>query len=134
MNKVIASGKEEASKKIRASMKELNEKKMEFGKMFIDLSSEYIRLQKYYLDNNDYLYNLAVITGIRNTIAHGNYQIVNKGNDFLDTEIVFDDIYGGENTFHAIVTLRDLADILNESSKVIDEFLDHNKKSKRCAN
>lgn len=134
LNKVIASGKEEASKKIRTSMQELNEKKMEFGKMFIDLSSEYIRLQEYYLDNNDYLYNLAVITGIRNTIAHGNYQIVNKGNDFLDTEIVFDDIYEGKNTFHAIVTLRDLADILNESSKVIDEFLDHNKKSKRCAN
>ena len=134
LNKVIASGKEEASKKIRTSMQELNEKKMEFGKMFIDLSSEYIRLQEYYLDNNDYLYNLAVITGIRNTIAHGNYQIVNKGKDFLDTEIVFDDIYEGENTFHAIVTLRDLADILNESSKVIDEFLDHNKKSKRCAN
>lgn len=134
LNKVIASGKEEASKKIRTSMQELNEKKMEFGKMFIDLSSEYIRLQEYYLDNNDYLYNLAVITGIRNTIAHGNYQIVNKGKDFLDTEIVFDDIYEGENTFHAVVTLRDLVDILNESSKVIDEFLDHNKKSKRCAN
>lgn len=78
----------------------------------------------YYNNNLLYLENESIITGIRNSIAHGNYEVV-QCNDINDTYIVFNDIYEGELTFKGTIKILDFIDLIDNNAIVINEFLNN---------
>lgn len=78
----------------------------------------------YYNNNLLYLENESIITGIRNSIAHGNYEVV-QCNNINDTYIVFNDIYEGELTFKGTIKILDFIDLIDNNAIVINEFLNN---------
>ena len=78
----------------------------------------------YYNNNLLYLENESIITGIRNSIAHGNYEVV-QCNNINDTYIVFSDIYEGKLTFKGTIKILDFIDLIDNNAIVINEFLNN---------
>ena len=78
----------------------------------------------YYNNNLLYLENESIITGIRNSIAHGNYEVV-QCNNINDTYIVFNDIYEGKLTFKGTIKILDFIDLIDNNVNVINEFLNN---------
>lgn len=93
--------------------------------------SERLSLAEEYRSNNIlYLTNEAIIIGIRNSIAHGNYRVI-LGKSVYDSKILFDDIYNGKVTFSCEVTIGDFNDILINSLQVVNAFLSNSNVKKR---
>lgn len=86
-----------------------------------------------YYDRNSqvggYFYNKAIIEGIRNSIAHGNYQVI-EAPSLLDSKIIFRDIYLGKETFSCEVRAEDFKNLLIVNMKIIHEFLSSRKGEK----
>ncbi len=86
-----------------------------------------------YYDNNSqvggYFYNKAIIEGIRNSIAHGNYQVI-EAPSILDSKIIFRDIYLGKETFSCEVGTEDFKNLLIVNMKIILQFLSSRKGEK----
>ncbi len=86
-----------------------------------------------YYDNNSqvggYFYNKAIIEGIRNSIAHGNYQVI-EAPSILDSKIIFRDIYLGKETFSCEVGAEDFKNLLIVNMKIILQFLSSRKGEK----
>lgn len=86
-----------------------------------------------YYDNNSqvggYFYNKAIIEGIRNSIAHGNYQVL-EAPSILDSKIIFRDIYLGKETFSCEVGAEDFKNLLIVNMKIILQFLSSRKGEK----
>ena len=78
----------------------------------------------YYNNNLLYLENESIIIGIRNSIAHGNYEVV-QCNNINDTYIVFNDIYEGKLTFKGTIKILDFIDLIDNNAIVINEFLNN---------
>lgn len=78
----------------------------------------------YYNNNRLYLENESIITGIRNSIAHGNYEVV-QCNNINDTYIVFNDIYEGKLTFKGTIKILDFIDLIDNNVSVINEYLNN---------
>lgn len=78
--------------------------------------------QTYYNNNVNCLTNEAIITGIRNSIAHGNYSIVNEDDKI---KIVFNDRVNNKLVFSCEVFINDFRDILLSSAAVIKSFIDN---------
>lgn len=86
-----------------------------------------------YYDRNSqvggYFYNKAIIEGIRNSIAHGNYQVI-EAPLVLDSKIIFRDIYLGKETFSCEVRVEDFKNLLIVNMKIIHAFLSSRKGEK----
>ena len=80
----------------------------------------------FFNSNQKYLRNKAIIEGIRNSIAHGHYEVL-SGASTEETRIVFNDIYEGELTFKCEVKLMDFIDLLDMNAEVVNEFLESKK-------
>ena len=80
----------------------------------------------FFNSNQKYLRNKAIIEGIRNSIAHGHYEVL-SGASTEETRIVFNDIYEGELTFKCEVKLMDFIDLLDLNAEVVNEFLESKK-------
>ena len=78
--------------------------------------------QTYYNNNVNCLTNEAIITGIRNSIAHGNYNIVNDDDKI---KIVFNDMVNNKLVFSCEVFINDFRDILINSAAVVKSFIDN---------
>ncbi len=76
----------------------------------------------YYNNNVNCLTNEAIITGIRNSIAHGNYNIVNDDDKI---KIVFNDKVNNKLVFSCEVFINDFRDILINSAAVVKSFIDN---------
>ena len=147
LNNLMALGKVEKIEKVRETLNGLYREKEILEENLNILTDRYMEMRTFYENNQDYLYNMEVITSIRNAIAHGNYRVerrkdnvneqdsvMNDNNDyadFLDAVIVFDDIYEGKSTFYAEVKLRDFVSMLDESAYVIQKFLNNGEFKKR---
>ena len=79
-------------------------------------------MNNYYNNNLTYLTNLAIITGIRNSISHGHVETI-LGKDFSSSKIIFKDIYEGKITFELTITLQDFLDFLDSSFKEVINFI-----------
>ena len=147
LNNLMALGKVEKIEKVREILNGLYREKEILEENLNILTDRYMEMRTFYENNQDYLYNMEVITSIRNAIAHGNYRVerrkdnvneqdsvMNDNNDyadFLDAVILFDDIYEGKSTFYAEVKLRDFVSMLDESAYVIQKFLNSGEFKKR---
>lgn len=83
----------------------------------------------FFNSNQAYLRNKAIIEGIRNAIAHGNY-MVKSGVSTEDTTLIFSDIYEGKLTFKCEIKLMDFIDLLDMNASVVNNFLENKIKEK----
>lgn len=88
------------------------------------------KMDIYEIRNEKHLKNKAIIEGIRNAIAHGNY-IVKRNKSIEETRIVFADIYNEEITFLCDIPLRMLILMELENYSVIDDYIDEKLKKKK---
>lgn len=86
-----------------------------------------------YVNNNSLLvYNRGIINGIRNSIAHGRYTIIQNGS-YKDARILFEDIYEGETTFKADISIVEFLDFIYSSEAKVVSFVKSKKKSKEVS-
>mgnify|MGYP004531857281 FL=1 len=87
-----------------------------------------INVWNYYYNNSKlYLENESIISGIRNSISHGHYEI-SLGSSLLDTKIIFNNIYEGNVTFNASVEIVNFIKMITDNSEVVYDFIDNLKK------
>lgn len=112
-----------AIKKINENLKEI-ENNIATKKEQLNELKQYIQnLQSYINKNKLHLTNKAIIEGIRNSIAHGNYEIENN---FNETKIIFTDLYEGVVTFKLEVKLLDFINTLEINENVIKQYITKN--------
>lgn len=91
---------------------------------FLEEKITLINCKVNYYDQNSqvggYFYNKAIIEGIRNSIAHGNYQVIETP---FALKIIFRYIYLGKETFSCEVMEEDFKNLLIANMKIICEFL-----------
>lgn len=72
-------------------------------------------------DLNKYTKNLNIINHLRNSIAHGNYEI--DDSDINNMCFIFNDIYNGVNTYSLKINCNDFDKLFN-SMNLIHDYLD----------
>lgn len=89
---------------------------------YLKADSEYNVIKDDYTVNNLYFYNKAIIEGIRNSIAHGNYEFkidIDTGNIF----IVFSDIYEGKVTFKTEILFDHFEDLIDNNYDAVLNYV-----------
>ncbi len=124
LGNVTKNGNSVAVQKINSLITALNQKKSGLITLLNNTSNE---LQTF-KNNERFLKGEALIEGIRNSIAHGNYQVL-LGEDFNKTIIVFEDIYEGKTTFKASITYEDFYEFLYNSGIEVSKFISIKEKS-----
>lgn len=94
--------KPDVEKRIKEPLDYL-EKCYKESKKYYDMSREF--------DINKYTRNLNIIYHIRNSIAHGNYEIDNS--DINDIRYIFKDIYNDELTYSLNISVNDFRKLFN---------------------
>lgn len=112
-------GNQKVIAKIEAQIQNLNNELTSISKIASETKREYDLMQTDYLNNSNFFRNEAIINGIRNSIAHGNYEVI--GNP--EPTIVFKDIYEGDTTFKAFITLANFYTFVDSNSKILFDFI-----------
>ena len=129
LNAVKLSGNTKAQAVLSAN---LNNDKILEATMISDVASAkatYDDAVDYVTDNSLLVYNRGIINGIRNSIAHGKYTVIQSGS-FDDVRILFEDIYEGETTFKADISIADFLNFIYSSEAKVVSFV----KSKKEVN
>ena len=129
LNAVKLSGNTKAQAVLSAN---LNNDKILEATMISDVASAkatYDDAVDYVTDNSLLVYYRGIINGIRNSIAHGKYTVIQSGS-FDDVRILFEDIYEGETTFKADISIADFLDFIYSSEAKVVSFV----KSKKIIN
>lgn len=116
------SGNPSAVIAINNNINDLKQKLVDLTCDYVKFEQEYLDIKKDYDDNSLYFKNMAILEGIRNSIAHGHYEFVSNG-DFFDTIIVFNDLYEGKLTFQAKISFYDFEKMINENSQIVIKFI-----------
>lgn len=131
LNAVTLSGNTEAQAVLSAN---LNNDKILEATMISDVASAkatYDDAVDYVTDNSLLVYNRGIINGIRNSIAHGKYTVIQSGS-FDDVRILFEDIYEGETTFKADISIADFFNFIYSNESKVVSFV-KSKKKINCA-
>lgn len=131
LNAVTLSGNTKAQAVLSAN---LNNDKILEATMISDVASAkatYDDAVDYITDNSLLVYNRGIINGIRNSIAHGKYTVIQSGS-FDDVRILFEDIYEGETTFKADISIADFLNFIYSSEVKVVSFV-KSKKKINCA-
>ncbi len=127
LNAVKLSGNTKAQAVLSAN---LNNDKILEATMISDVASAkatYDDAVDYVTDNSLLVYNRGIINGIRNSIAHGKYTVIQSGS-FDDVRILFEDIYEGETTFKADISIADFLNFIYSSESKVVSFVKSKKK------
>lgn len=124
LNIVKSKSNTNAISNITSKLNNLYNEKNTLTIVYNNIINELNICNNYYNNNLLYLENESVITGIRNSIAHGNYEVV-QCNNINDTYIVFNDIYEGKLTFKGTIKILDFIDLIDNNAIVINEFLNN---------
>ena len=89
---------------------------------YLKVDSEHTMVKNDYMINRLHFENKAIIEGIRNAIAHGHYEFNINGN-FLDTEIIFTDIYEGKITFQLRISFADFEELINNNYNAVLNYV-----------
>lgn len=131
LNAVKLSGNTKAQAVLSAN---LNNDKILEATMIRDVASAkatYDDAVDYVTDNSLLVYNRGIINGIRNSIAHGKYTVIQSGS-FDDVRILFEDIYEGETTFKADISIADFLNFIYSNESKVVSFV-KSKKKINCA-
>lgn len=124
LNIVKAKSNTNAINNITSKLNNLYNEKNTLTIVYNNIINELNICNNYYNNNLLYLENESIIIGIRNSIAHGNYEVV-QCNNINDTYIVFSDIYEGKLTFKGTIKILDFIDLIDNNAIVINEFLNN---------
>lgn len=108
----------------------LNNDKILEATMISDVASAkatYDDAVDYVTDNSLLVYNRGIINGIRNSIAHGKYTVIQSGS-FADVRILFEDIYDDETTFKADISIADFLNFIYSNESKVVSFVKSKKK------
>lgn len=83
-----------------------------------------------YLNNPKYLENDGIINGIRNSISHGNYEII-PNIDIINTMIVFKDIDNDIITFQGKISILDFISLIDNNANIINNYINNKVKVKK---
>ncbi len=124
LNIVKSKSNTNAINNITSKLNNLYNEKNTLTIVYNNIINELNICNNYYNNNLLYLENESIITGIRNSIAHGNYEVV-QCNNINDTYIVFNDIYEGKLTFKGTIKILDFIDLIDNNVSVINEYLNN---------
>lgn len=127
LNAVTLSGNTKAQAVLSAN---LNNDKILEATMISDVASAkatYDDAVDYVTDNSLLVYNRGIINGIRNSIAHGKYTVIQSGS-FDDVRILFEDIYDDETTFKADISIADFLNFIYSNESKVVSFVKSKKK------
>ena len=127
LNAVTLSGNTKAQAVLSAN---LNNDKILEATMISDVASAkatYDDAVDYVTDNSLLVYNRGIINGIRNSIAHGKYTVIQNAS-FDDVRILFEDIYDDETTFKADISIADFLNFIYSSEAKVVSFVKSKKK------
>lgn len=96
----------------------LNQKKQELQ----SLKQELKKLQNYYQNDELYMKNRTIIAGIRNSIAHGTYEIV-PGPTIEDAKLIFTNIYEGKLVLKVEITVIRFLEMMDNNLLTIQQYL-----------
>lgn len=102
INNLAGKGKQEVIDLLNQKLTTLNNNLTKYNSEIKEIDS----YNAYYQNHPKYFLNKAIINGIRNSIAHGNYKVTEYDN-YQTAKIIFKDIYEGQNTFEGEVYLLD---------------------------
>lgn len=122
---VNSKGNTNAYNKLSILLNNLINDKNNIANEISSLYNNLISIESYNSSNYDYLRNEAIINGIRNSIAHGDYRVI-FNNNISDTLIIFENIYNNEVTFKAEVKILDFIILLGYNSPVVINFINDN--------
>ncbi len=86
------------------------------------LKQELQKLQNYYQDEELYMKNRTIIAGIRNSIAHGTYEIV-PGPTIEDAKLIFTNIYEEKLVLKAEITVIKFLEMMDNNLLTIQQYL-----------
>lgn len=113
---------------IRDNLQKLEEKKNTLKNKLSEKKTSLNNLKSYYINNSKHIKNRAIIEGIRNSIAHGNYKIDLNFGDYI---LIFTDLYEGKVTFEAKIPLLDFIKTVESNTSVIEKYIKTDSKSIR---
>lgn len=127
LNAVTLNGNTKAQAILSANLN--HDKSLEAGMINDEASAKvlYDDAVNYVTDNSLLVYNRGIINGIRNSIAHGKYTVIQTGS-FDNIRILFEDIYEGETTFKADISIADFLDFIYSSEAKVVAFVKSKKK------
>ena len=111
-----------AEAKIKSNISDLNNDLSSIMVEYMKADNEYNLIKNDYMVNKLHFENRAIIEGIRNSIAHGNYEIRSNGK-FFDTEIIFNDIYEGKNTFSVSISFMQFEEMIDKNDVVVLNYI-----------
>ena len=120
--KVTSLGKLDAINKITNQINIINVNLSGYNNDLINIQSTINNVNSYVNTYSKLIKNEKIINGIRNSIAHGNYKVIQK-ETLKDSLIEFTDFYEGEVTFKASISINDFLDFLQKSAVKVNEFL-----------
>ena len=126
LKNVKEKGNSKAETTININLQKLEEKKNELKNKLSEKKKHLSNLKSYYLNNINHIKNRAVIEGIRNAIAHGNYKIDLNFGDYI---LIFTDLYEGKVTFEAKIPLLDFIKTVESNTSVIEKYIKTDSKS-----
>lgn len=123
---VKSNNNSKAIEKLTSILKKYEDEKNVLVNELQGLNNSIFELNEYYSNNILYLTNERIISGIRNSIAHGNYEVIFNTN-MEDSYVIFEDIYKGISTFKCRVKIIDFINILWDSYTVVEKFINKDK-------
>lgn len=100
----------ERYQKVCESLEKMHQMEEELCKILVQKYHELQNIKQDYQEHEKYFHNLAIIEGIRNSIAHGNIQILNatETENFHDVKIRFTDMEDEKIVFQLTTSLYEL--------------------------
>lgn len=115
----------EILKKLKTSLFNLKELLLSDEEELSKISNELLDYSTFVFENMESLQNEIIIESIRNSIMHGNYYLDKLSDDKI--KIVFNDIYDGDITFSAQISLSDFMNIIvSGMEKIRDDYFSNN--------
>lgn len=123
-------GDEVAKTKITNKLKDLSIELNDLELKLEDSKNNFLTIAKDYSSNRKYFKNFAIINGIRNSIAHGHYEIIGA-NNLEDSKIIFSDIYKNNLTFKLEVDFHEFSTMLENNYQILFNYLDDKEKKNK---
>ena len=87
-----------------------------------NLKQELQKLQNYYQDDELYMKNKTIIASIRNSIAHGTYEII-PGPTIEDAKLIFTNIYEKKLILKVEITVIKFLEMMDNNLLTIQQYL-----------
>ena len=126
LKNVKENGNSKAETAIKNNLQNLKKKQNALKNKLSEKKIHLSNLKSYYINNINHIKNRAIIEGIRNAIAHGNYKIDLNFGDYI---LIFTDLYEGKVTFEAKIPLLDFIKTVESNTSVIEKYIKTDSKS-----